>query len=110
MGTGINDNYELGIEDGEGTGINCAFQLGIKDVNKKRNEFTLILKNESIRMVDSSSSHLIPFIWSIEEHIYFSSSFKESILTFYLSLKRIQFKTSLKIPKFVIFEIIKQTI
>ena len=92
-GTGRNKNYELGIEDG-----------------KNRNEFTFILKDENELNLSWSSSNLIPLIWSPENHKFFPNDFKKRIETFYLSLKKIQFKTGIKIPKFVIFEIIKFTI
>jgi hypothetical protein len=45
--------------------------------------------------------------WSLESHNLCFNSFKQAIHTFLLCMKRIQFKTKLKIPKFVLFEIIK---
>jgi hypothetical protein len=45
--------------------------------------------------------------WSPEIHSECSKSFKQTIQTFLLCMKCNQNKTKLKIPKFVLFEIIK---
>ena len=52
--------------------------------------------------------------WSPELHIHFSKMFNQTIFVFVLCLKRIAKHTTnwivhLKIPKFVIFDIIKYT-
>jgi Leucine-rich repeat (LRR) protein len=45
--------------------------------------------------------------WSTKNHLICYPSFKDAIHTFLLCMKRIQWQTKLKIPKFVLFEIIK---
>ena len=47
---------------------------------------------------------------SPENHKYFSPLFQIKILIFYQYLKRIQLLTGLKIPKYIIYEIIKSAI
>jgi len=44
---------------------------------------------------------------SSKKHSYFPENFKKRILCFVLCLKRIQQETLLKLPKYLIFEIIK---
>lgn len=46
-------------------------------------------------------------IWNPQIHSELDREFKNNILTFLLSLKETQKKTNIKIPKFVLFEIIK---
>jgi alpha-tubulin suppressor-like RCC1 family protein len=53
------------------------------------------------------NKELIEFPWSIEHHKYFSTKFKEGIETLYRCLKRYQMLIMLKIPRFVVYEIIK---
>ena len=49
----------------------------------------------------------IDFGWSPDNHKYFSIKFKLEVELLYLCLKRIQNLAKLKIPKFVIYEIVK---
>ena len=46
--------------------------------------------------------------WSPESHRYFGENFKNRVKNFLLILKRNQKETRIKIPKFVLFEIIKR--
>jgi hypothetical protein len=45
--------------------------------------------------------------WSTKTHHNCSSFFKQAVHTFLLCMKRNQMQTKLKIPKFVVFEILK---
>ena len=65
---------------------------------------TLLMNDPSIIKINNQS---ISFEWSVINHKYFSDIFQTEISTLYKCLKRIQFSYGLKIPKFVIFEIIK---
>ena len=65
---------------------------------------TLLLNDPSIIKINNQSTS---FKWSPINHKYFHSSFKLSIKTMYNCLKRVQLLFGLKIPKFVIYEIIK---
>ena len=49
-------------------------------------------------------------VWKAEHHLSFSLAFQQTIQQFVFSLKRIEKQTRLKIPKFVLFEIIKFTV
>ena len=46
-------------------------------------------------------------VWTSEEHLLFPEIFKLEVLQLLFALKRLQKLTKIKIPKFVIFEIIK---
>ena len=46
--------------------------------------------------------------WSPQTHHLMEKSFRKSVVQFLLILKRNQKKTNLKIPKFVIYEILKK--
>jgi hypothetical protein len=50
-----------------------------------------------------------PIEWTKDNHKHFPKQFKIQIETFLNCLKRNQQKTGIKIPKFVLFEIIKKT-
>jgi len=52
--------------------------------------------------------HLCIFHWSPDMHFYYPNSFKKSVLTLLKVLKKIEFETGLRIPKFVKFEIFKK--
>jgi len=69
-----------------------------------KNKPTLLINDPSIININGIS---IDFEWSPDNHKYYSDSFKLEIKLLYLCLKRIQNLTQLKIPKFVIYEIIK---
>ena len=87
-------------------GYNYYGQLGIGN-NENQNKPILLMKDDSISILIGGKSMME---WSHENHIHFPDSFKKRILLFVLFLKRNQIKTGLKIPKFVLFEIIKKTI
>lgn len=53
------------------------------------------------------NNQVIPFEWSPVNHKYFSNKFHLQTLILYKCLNRIQSSKSIKIPKFVIYEIIK---
>lgn len=48
--------------------------------------------------------------WGVDNHSSFPCSFRKSVETLYLFLKRNFFETGLKIPKFVVYEIVKRAI
>jgi len=68
---------------------------------------TLIIKNNNMHIIKSESFERV---WSHETHKTFPNTFKQKILLFVVHLKRNYVKTKIKIPKFVLFEIIKLTI
>ena len=82
-------------------GDNKYGQLGL---GHKENVFkpTLLMTNKTIKFYNS-----MPTQWTSENHKNCAPSFKQRIIAFVLFLKRNQMKTGLKIPKFVLFEIIK---
>jgi len=83
-------------------------QFGSQCVSKnKPNKPTWIGKYENLSLLYSES--LIKN-WTVEKHRNFPDSFKEGILTFMMYLRENRNKTGLRIPKFVLFEIIKKTI
>jgi len=69
-------------------------------------------KNIEILYEDNitSISNCSIFHWTPTSHKFFSVHFKKTIYSFLCCLKRIQCETKIKIPKFVLFEIIKFTI
>ena len=77
-------------------------QLGLGNHNSK-DKLTLLMNDISIIYINNIA---IPG-WSPENHKDFSPLFQSKILLFYQCLKRIQLLTGLKIPKFIIYEIIK---
>ena len=46
-------------------------------------------------------------LWDEKTHFYFPQFFKDSVFSFLLCLKKIGFRQNKKIPKFVLFDIIK---
>ena len=82
-------------------GCNSKGQIGL---DKYRNylEPTFLIKDPNIIQINNSRKK----IWSPINHKYFSNKFRNSVLCFYLILKYIYNLTSIKIPKFVIYEII----
>ena len=88
-------------------GNNYQGQLGlIQNENKifVINRPTLLMNDPSIIKINNSS---VLLEWSPINHKYFSNIFKMEILTLYKCLKHIQNIHGLKVPKFVIYEIIK---
>ena len=63
----------------------------------------LIVEEESLKRISSF------VVWSLEVHQSFPFSFRANVLCFVLSLKRKQKLTNLKVPKYIIYEIIKLT-
>jgi len=64
--------------------------------------FAFTLPN--IKLVSNSSQILM---WSCENHKYFPLDFRVSIWAFLLCMKKHQIDTGIKIPRFVLYEIIK---
>jgi hypothetical protein len=73
-------------------------QLGLDDYNN-RDVPTYVLTDPNIVQINNS------FLWSPQHHRYFPSKFKQAVNLLYLHLKHDQ--NQIKIPKFVIHEIIK---
>lgn len=99
--------------DGEliGCGYNGNGNLGIGVEFEKRADFALITKNPSIKsLVSSSTKQYFTDKWSPEKHFCFPISFRISISSFLLCHKRIQSKTGLKIPKFVLYHIFQKIV
>jgi len=67
----------------------------------------LLMKDQNIEIFGDNATYLE---WSCKNHNSFSKEFQQRIHTFLLFLKRNQMKTGLKIPKFVLFEIIKYVV
>ena len=65
----------------------------------------LLMNNKDILIFLAGS---VESDWSPEKHNYFSFSFRMSVLYLVLGLKRIHKTTKLKVPKFILFEIIKK--
>ena len=68
---------------------------------------TLLMNDKNISIINTGTRQIN---WTHQQHKYFSLEFQQRIHTFLLFLKRNQMKTGLKIPKFVLFEIIKYVI
>ena len=73
----------------------------------KKNNLNVILENCSVKIILASDE---PFHWSPELHFSFNDVFKNKITNFLFCLKHFQKETKIKIPKFVLFEIIKKTL
>jgi len=91
------------LNNGELLGFGDDFQKDHKweEIVKPK----LLIKDDNINFLDNA---LVERNWSCENHKTSPESFKEIVLLFVLHLKRNQLKTGLKIPKFVLFEIIKK--
>jgi len=99
------DTSIIYLNNGELLGFGSNFQ---KD--QKWEEIVkpiLLIKDDNINFLDNA---LVERNWTSNKHNEFSESFKQRVLLFVLHLKRNQLKIGLKIPKFVLFEIIKKTI
>ena len=79
--------------------------MGLGDKNS--HQPTILMTNPSIKVLMSGSRNIV---WTPERHIYFSESFQKCVLGFLLCLKKIQKTTKIKIPKFVLFEIVKEIV
>jgi len=87
-------------------GDNTYGQLGLEKDELNIHTPTLILTNSTINLQEQQ----IQIMWKHHNHIHYSTKFKQRIDTFMFFLKRNYMSTGLKIPKFVVFEIIKFTI
>ena len=89
-------------------GKNCKYFFGAIDTvdndNADLNIPTLLMNDKKIVSINGTS---IFNKWSIENYRYLSIFEQQEIKTFYLCLKYIQNQTQLKIPKFIIYEILK---
>jgi len=85
--------------------LNVIFPKDIfsADLHEANTKFIKIAEN-----IDALSRVDIHEQWNSNDHIKYPIKFKKSINVFILCLKRNQTKTGLRIPKFVIFEIIKR--
>lgn len=68
---------------------------------------TLLIKNPTLKIIMNSQLNII---WSPNNHINYPKDFQDSVLCLLLYLKRNQIRTRLKIPRFVIYEIIKYAV
>jgi len=94
----LKENGELFVFGGNSYG-----QLGFGH-NNTINKPTLLMTNKTINFHQIQQTSII---WNHDNHTFYPKEFKERIYTFTLYLKRNQVNTNLKIPKFVLFEIIK---
>ena len=94
----LKENGELFVFGGNSYG-----QLGFGH-NNAINKPTLLMTNKTINFHQIQQTSII---WNHNNHTFYPKEFKERIYTFTLYLKRNQVNTKLKIPKFVLFEIIK---
>ena len=69
-----------------------------------KHDLSLITHDPSIKFLMNQKVNII---WRPENHKYYPQEFKDAILYLLLYLKRTQIQNKLKIPKFVIYEIIK---
>jgi len=99
------DTSIIYLNNGELLGFGDDFQKDHKweEIVKPK----LLIKDDNINFLDNA---LVERNWTSNKHNEFSESFKQRVLLFVLHLKRNQLKIGLKIPKFVLFEIIKKTI
>lgn len=86
-----------------GFGFNIDIYINL-DNDKSINKYPLIMSDPSIIKINNQS---VSFEWSPLNHKYFSDSFQIEVLILYKCLKKIQLLSGLKIPRFVIYEIIK---
>jgi len=87
-------------------GRNVAGELGLNDMND-RNEPILLLTDKTISIMLTGNRKAT---WTPEHHSHFPSAFQNAIHTFVLALKRIRSSSGIRLPKFILFEIIKKTI
>jgi hypothetical protein len=84
-------------------GLNDDGQLGLGHY-KNQNVPQLLMSNVSL-ISNATKKHER---WDPQRHQFYGELFRQRILTFLLAHKRNQIRTSLRIPKFVLFEIIKE--
>ena len=92
----VNDNNDVLV-----FGYNHYGQLGLGH-NDDQNKPVILMHH-----VAQLQGHYVNNMWSSERHRQFSATFRNRIHCFLLIHKRNQNNTSLKIPKFVLFEIFK---
>lgn len=84
-------------------GRNDMGQLGLGD-NKNRHKPTFVLNDPSIIRINDK---IMDFDWSPDSHKWYPNKFKDNIILLYKCLKQYKILTGVKIPKFIIYEIIK---
>jgi len=95
-----------------GWGTNIRGQLGLGNTQSSQkswmeeNKPVLVLNDPTLESVNGRKLQLQ---WRPEKHSRYPSAFRQRILTFVLSLKVFHQKTALKLPKFLLFEIIKKS-
>jgi len=87
----LNDKYEV---------YGSAYHSNFTDNNSYYRNATHVNRLSKLRLDN----------WSPKEHYEFPIYFKKAIYEFLKCMKRIQCETGIKIPKFVMYEIIKQAI
>jgi len=85
---------------------NDVYEMDYRSICPEKNKSYCLVANK-INVINQSR---IIKEWSPNNHIEFPKKFRKNIETFLFCLKRIQYKSGVKIPKFVIFEIIKFSI
>jgi hypothetical protein len=86
-------------------GRNDNRQLGLGH-NKNKNVPQLLMGNVSLIANTIKKREQ----WDHQRHQFYGQLFRQRIMTFLLAHKRNQIRTGLRIPKFVLFEIIKECI
>jgi alpha-tubulin suppressor-like RCC1 family protein len=84
-------------------GNNIIGQLGLGH-NENQNVPQLLMSNVSLIANTIKKRER----WDHQHHQFYGELFRQRILTFLLAHKRNQIRTGLRIPKFVLFEIIKE--
>ena len=72
-------------------------------INEKEYKNHLVISNNSIKFIN----HMIDSEWTPESHHLFSEFFKISVLSFVCCLKVLNKKYKIKVPKYLIFMIVK---
>ena len=105
LSNGANDKIRM-ISAGVNTSIFCMESGKIHMFGRISNDTDITYKlYENLPPMSAVNNSTCKIIWSPSIHKYCSEPFRENILIFYKCLKRIQ--KSVKLPKFVIYEIIK---
>eukprot|EP01091_Cochliopodium_minus_P011532 TRINITY_DN3293_c0_g1_i1.p1 TRINITY_DN3293_c0_g1~~TRINITY_DN3293_c0_g1_i1.p1 ORF type:complete len:414 (+),score=73.73 TRINITY_DN3293_c0_g1_i1:18-1259(+) len=86
-------------------GYNLCGQLGTGS-NQNENKPVLIKMDRAPIIFNNSSSRITE--WTVDRHYFFGTFFKKSVFTFVLFLKRSATEKKFKVPKPIIYEIIKK--
>ena len=88
--------------------FHCSNFDGKLGVGHNKDQLNLVLMTTDNTIVSVNGESTSSRKWSPEIHKHFPESFKQGSLTFVFCLKQIYAEKSIKLPKYMIFEILKK--